>query len=288
MSVTVESHNGTFCGKVDGVDLTAPPSQELVQQIKGFLAEYPVLYFGKQALTDEQQMAFASNFGVLMVNQYPELGGKEDGSKRLIDIATIDEETGEAFAPDSIRARMGAANFFWHADGSHQLVATRYTILSARILPTTPPDTEYADMRIAWEALPETEKAKLEGLVVEHSVFYARAKTGFGKEDFSERSRQLQPPVERPLVYTNPISGRKCLYLSASASQIVGKPLDEGRKILEDLYEYATQPQFRYNHKWQPDDVVMWDNFSVMHRATEYKGQEPRVLRWSGIQDLAA
>lgn len=288
MNVTVKSHNGTFCGKVEGVDLTVSPSIERVKQIKRFLAEFPVLNFGAQSLSDEQQMAFADNFGTLMVNQYPELGGKEDGSKRLIDIATIDEETGETFAPDSTRARMGAANFFWHADGSHQLVATRYTILSARILPTTPPDTEYADMRKAWDALPDTEKKKLDGLMVEHSVFYARAKTGFGKEDFSERSRQLQPPVVRPLVYTNPISGRKCLYLSASASQIIGMPLDEGRKILEDLYEYATQPQFRYSHAWQPFEVVMWDNFSVMHRATEYNGAEPRVLRWSGIQDIAA
>jgi alpha-ketoglutarate-dependent 2,4-dichlorophenoxyacetate dioxygenase len=282
MNISARSINGSFAGEVQGVDVAAGVSPEDIEKIKVLISQYPVLCFRNQRLTDEQQMRFASSFGPLLVNQYAELGGREDGSKQTIDIATVDEN-GVPIEPQSMRGMMNAANALWHTDGSHSNPPVRYTILSARNLPKDPPDTEYANMRKAWDDLPAARKAELDGLLVEHSILVSRAKMGMKASDFTERAVKMQPPTNQPLVRTDPISGRKSLYLASHASHIVGRPLEEGRKVIEELYAFATEPSRRYSHKWLPYDLVMWDDFSTMHRATPYDRTEPRILRWAGV-----
>jgi alpha-ketoglutarate-dependent 2,4-dichlorophenoxyacetate dioxygenase len=219
-----------------------------------------------------------------MLNQYPELGGSQVDSQPFIDIGTTDSATGVRIDPKSRRGMMNAANALWHTDGSHSNPPMQYTILSARTLPTHPPDTEYADMRLAWDGLPDTRKAQLDGLMVEHNVLVSRARMGMKPEDvMSEETQNASPPAIHPLVRTDPISGRKSLYLASHASHIIGRPVAEGRKLIDELYEFATQPQYRYSHQWRPGDVLMWNDLTSMHRATEYNGSEPRILRWSGI-----
>lgn len=163
----------------------------------------------------------------------------------------------------------------------------RLTALSARTLPRVPPDTEYADLRAAYEALPAALRARIDGLSAVHSILYSRTKMGMKPEDFDPGLLASRPPVVHPLVRTHPRNGRKNLYLASHASHIVGMPEDEGRALIEELTAHATRPGFVYAHKWQAHDLVMWDDSWTMHRSTPYSGSEPRILRWSGVLELA-
>jgi alpha-ketoglutarate-dependent 2,4-dichlorophenoxyacetate dioxygenase len=141
-------------------------------------------------------------------------------------------------------------------------------------------------MRAAYDALSAARKAGIDGMKVEHSIFYSRSKMGMKMADWTEDAFKKRPPVVHPLVRTNPLTGRKSLYLASHASHIIGLPVDTGRALIEELTEHATQRRFVYAHKWAPDDFVMWDDRWTMHRATPYDGDDARVLRWSGVLEL--
>jgi len=280
--LTVTRIAGSFAGEVSGLDLTKDLDRETVAQIRSFIGEFPVLCFRDQPLDDARQKHFAAAFGPLLVNELPELGGKADGSEHLLNVATVNAE-GETIAPDSIQGKMAAANLLWHTDGSQLNPPVRFTTLSARILPSSPPPTEYADMREAWDRLPSATRQSLEGLEVEHDILVSRAKTGMTADQFEpETLRKLKPTVQ-PLVRTNQHTGRKALYLASHASHVIGRPVEEGRALIENLTQHATDPAYVYRHQWQPGDLMMWDDFATMHRGTEYDGREPRFLRWCGV-----
>jgi alpha-ketoglutarate-dependent 2,4-dichlorophenoxyacetate dioxygenase len=160
-------------------------------------------------------------------------------------------------------------------------------LCTGRTLPSVPPDTEYADMRAAWADLPASLQQEIAGLKVEHSIAWSRGLLGRANDSFSDESLKRRPPVVHPLVRTHPVTGRCSLYLSGHASHVVGWPFERGRKLLDELTAHATQRQYVYAHKWQPHDLLMWDDSSSMHRALPYEGAEPRVLRWSGVRELA-
>ncbi|MGH7317304.1 MAG: TauD/TfdA dioxygenase family protein, partial [Candidatus Rokuibacteriota bacterium] len=140
-------------------------------------------------------------------------------------------------------------------------------------------DTEYADMRAAYDALPEDEKARLERLRVHHSIAYSRQTLGF---EFSESEQDALKGAVHPLVRTIPRSKRRSLYVASHASRIIEWPVPEGRLLLRDLIEHATQPEFVYRHQWRVGDLVIWDNRATMHRArpfddTRYRRELRRV-----------
>lgn len=176
----------------------------------------------------------------------------------------------------------------WHTDGSQNQPPIRITALHARVLPPAPPPTEYADMCAAWDALPASRQKELDGLVVEHSIFWSREKMGISMSDFSEDTLATRKPVLHPLVRTHPISGRKSLYLASHASHVIGWPLEKGRALIEELTEFATQPQFTYSLQWNPNDLAMWDDSWTMHRSTPYSEPHPRVMRWCAVRELEA
>jgi alpha-ketoglutarate-dependent 2,4-dichlorophenoxyacetate dioxygenase len=166
------------------------------------------------------------------------------------------------------RRRMYAlGNRLWHTDASFQDPPGRYSMLSARVVPSVDADTEFADTRAAYDALDSATKTKLEGLRAHHSIAYSREVLGF---EFSEREREQLKGAIHPLVRTNPRTRRRSLYLASHASRIVDWPIPEGRLLLRDLIEHATQPQFVYRHAWRPGDLVIWDNLATMHRGKPY------------------
>jgi alpha-ketoglutarate-dependent 2,4-dichlorophenoxyacetate dioxygenase len=140
-------------------------------------------------------------------------------------------------------------------------------MLSARVVPPVAADTQFADMRAAYDALPEDKKAALEGLVVHHSIAYSRATLGF---DFTEEEKKSLPGAYHPLVRSSAETGRKSLYLASHASMIVGWPVPEGRMLLRELIEHATRSEFVFGHAWRVGDLVIWDNRTTMHRATSF------------------
>lgn len=278
----VERIGNSFAGRVTGLNIAAGVSPEELAQVEQFLAQYPVLCYPDQPLTDEQQTAFVHALGPAFEAPYGEVARAENNNPKLIDVANV-EQDGAPIAKGSSKAKFLDANLLWHTDGSYSQRPIRVTSLSARTLPTHPPDTEYADMRAAWDALPQDMKRRCEGLVVEHSMYHSRRKMGMDASEFSEEFRKTFGTVHQPLVRTHAISGRTSLYLASHAGGIVGWPQAEGLQLIEELIEFATRPEFVYAHKWRPRDLMMWDDSCTMHRATPYDGAEPRMLRWASV-----
>jgi alpha-ketoglutarate-dependent 2,4-dichlorophenoxyacetate dioxygenase len=167
----------------------------------------------------------------------------------------------------------GLGNRLWHTDASFQDPAGRYSMLSAKVVPPVDADTEYADMRVAYDTLPEEEKARLEGLRVHHSIAYSRQTLGF---EFSESEQDALKGAIHPLVRTIPRSKRRSLYVASHASRIIDWPVPEGRLLLRDLIEHATRPEFVYRHQWRVGDLVVWDNRATMHRARAFDDAKHR------------
>jgi alpha-ketoglutarate-dependent 2,4-dichlorophenoxyacetate dioxygenase len=158
-------------------------------------------------------------------------------------------------------------------------------MLYAHHVPTSGGETEFADLRAAWDALPDKTKAEIEGLVASHHIAYSRSQIGFTELLFGER--QVLPPVPQRLVRIHPGSGRETLYLASHASHILGLPVPEGRLLLRDLIEFATQRQFVYSHHWQKGDLVIWDNRCTMHRGRPFDENQTRDLRRVTTRDAA-
>ena len=236
--------------------------------IRAGMDEYGVLVFRDQPLSDEDQLAFAQRFdGRLHAKTGAAVIGKSRlGNEALTDISNVDE-AGEILRTDDRRRAYGLGNRLWHTDASFQDPPGRYSMLHARVVPPVAADTEFADMRAAYDELEPGIKQKLEGLSAHHSIAYSRQTLGF---EFSAAEEQLLKGAVHPLVRTNPRSGRRSLYLASHASRIVGWPVPEGRLFLRDLIEHATQPRFVYRHSWRVGDLVIWDNLATMHRGRPF------------------
>lgn len=282
MAIEFTPIGANFGAQVQGADLKRGITPSDVEKIEDALANFGVLVFREQRIGDDEQQAFIQQFGPPVVTKLKEIAS---GHPHFYDISTVDEE-GNSIPQDSARGMYLLANLLWHTDGSQNQPPIRVTALHARILPPTPPNTEYADMRAAWDALPASRQRELEGLSVEHSIFWSREKMGMKASDFSEETRRERTPVTHPLVRFNERTGRKSLYLASHASHVIGWPLEQGRALIEELMEFATQPQFVYSHAWSSSDLVMWDDSWTMHRATPYKDKAPRQMRWCGVREL--
>jgi alpha-ketoglutarate-dependent 2,4-dichlorophenoxyacetate dioxygenase len=258
----------TFVAEVSPVDLRQVHDAETLAEIRAGMDEHAVLVFRGQPFTDDQQLAFAERLDGRLHTKTgtAALGLNRLGNDALVDISNLDEH-GDITTPDNRRRAYGLGNRLWHTDASFQDPPGRYSMLSAKVVPPAGADTEYADMRAAYDALPAATKARLEGLRVHHSIAYSRQTLGF---EFSpEEAGRLEGAVH-PLVRTIPRSRRRSLYLASHASRIVDWPVPEGRLLLRELIEHATQPEFVYRHAWAVGDLVIWDNRATMHRARPF------------------
>ena len=278
MAITIEQTGPCFAGRVTGVGATQPLTAAEMAAIEAGMDRYGVLVFPGQQLTDEQQMAFTLNFGALEDTK----GGNvtKPGQNRLppgmADVSNLDRD-GKPLARDDRRRMFNLGNQLWHSDSSFRATPAKYSILSGRVVSTSGGNTEFADMRAAYDALDEATKREVEDLVCEHSLIYSRGALGF--EELSAEERAMFTPVRQRLVRTHPVTGRKSLYLSSHAGAIVGWPVPEARSFLRDLNEHAVQPQFVYVHRWQPFDLVMWDNRQTMHRVRRFDAGQVRDMR---------
>ena len=260
-----------FAGDVTGIDLTKPLTATQVAAIEAGMDEFAVLVFHDQNFDDDTQLAFSRNFGELEISSGGEMAKPEDRRLKLemADISNLDRNSKLRGADDRIRLN-ALGNRLWHSDASFRAVPAKYSLLSARVVPGTGGNTEFADMRAAYDALDDATKAQIEGLVTEHSNVYSREIIGFPKEDYGAHNQDKLRPVRQSLVRTHPVTGRKSLYLSAHIGTIVGWPMPEARAFIRDLTEHATQPCFVHAHVWRPRDLVIWDNRTTMHRARRY------------------
>ena len=287
MAIELTPLHPTLGAELRGVDLTRPVEPEIFAEIEAAFNRHGILVFPEQPVTDEQQLAFSRLFGQLEVN--PNYAGAKMRLRAdLADISNLDAE-GRVLGRDDRRNLFTRGNQLWPTDRSFKHVPAKCSLLSARELPVPGPmgggETEFADLRAAWDALPETKKRELDGLVVEHSIFRSRSQIGFA--DFNDEIFKQLPPVPQALVRHHRYSGRTSLYLASHASHIIGWPVEEGRALIEELVVFATQSQFVYRHRWTVGDLVIWDNRCTMHRGRPYDDTQRRVLHRTTVSDRA-
>jgi alpha-ketoglutarate-dependent 2,4-dichlorophenoxyacetate dioxygenase len=274
-----------FFGEVTGVDLRTPLTAAEVAAIEAGMDRFAVLRFRDQPIDDAQQLAFARNFGPLELATGDIVQGAERRLPMEInDISNLDK-LNRVMARDDRKRLFSLGNMLWHSDSSFKATPAKYSLLSARVIPSSGGNTEFADMRAAWDALDEETRALVRDLVCEHSQLYSRGSLGF--TDFTDEERARFAPVPQRLVRRHPVTGRLSLFLASHAGAIRGWPVPEARMLLRDLTEHATERRFVVVHEWRAHDLIMWDNRVTMHRARRYPADQVRDLHRVTVADSA-
>jgi len=256
--------NPLFGVEILDVDASKPIDPAVFAEMRTALDVHGVLLLRGQDLDDPKQIAFSELFGRL------EPTGKANPAVGTVFArqSNLDIETGTVIPPEDRRMRYQKGNYLWHTDSSFKPIPSLCSLLSARIVPPEGGNTEFADTRAGYDALSPEIKAKLEGLVAEHSLVYSR-----GTVDPTSLTAEMKaelPSVRQAMVRINPVTGRKSVYVGAHASHVIGWPIEEGRSFIRMLTEHTTQPRFCHSHAWREGDIVIWDNRSMLHRATAY------------------
>ncbi|MFK7966012.1 MAG: TauD/TfdA dioxygenase family protein [Burkholderiaceae bacterium] len=274
MTLTIRKLHPSFAGEATGVRLRDLQDEQTLAQIRQAVDQYAVLVFPDQDLDDDSHLAFAKRLdGVIHAKPGARVVAKNRfGNEALTDISNLGAE-GEILETSDRRRLYGLANRLWHTDASFENPPGRYSMLYAYVVPPVRADTQFADMRSAYDALDDSMKARLEGLRAHHSIAYSRQTLGF---EFSAEEANVLKGVWQPLVREFPDQNRRSLYLASHASKIDGLPVPEARLLLKDLMEHATQAQFVYTHEWQERDLVIWDNRATMHRGKAFDDQKHR------------
>lgn len=286
MPLQVRQIHEHFVGEATGLDLSRPLDRAAIDAVNTAMDRYAVLVFRDQPLTQTQQVDLAKSFGPLDMG-LKKLKKQPDrlDHAELADMSNV-ADGGGIVARDSRKIVGNIANQLWHSDSSFQQPAARYSMLAAVQVPPSGGDTEFADLRAAYDALPDETRREIDGLEAEHYALHSRFL--LGDTDYTEEQKAALPPVFWPLVRTHPGSGRKILFAGIHARSIKDWTVAEGRMLLMDLLEHATQPQFVYAHKWRPNDLVIWDNRSTLHRGRRFDLSQPRELRRATTLDVDA
>ncbi|MFN0072402.1 MAG: TauD/TfdA dioxygenase family protein [Chloroflexota bacterium] len=274
-----------FVGEASPIDLCTVRDSETLAAIRAGMDRYGVLVFHDQTFNDAEQLDFAARFdGPLLANSGASAVSRSRfDNDALTDISNLDED-GELLRSDDRRRMYRLGNRLWHTDASFQDPAGRYSMLHAREVPSVRADTEFADLKSAYDALDDETKELIANLRAHHSIAYSRQRLGF---EFSEAEAAKLAGAVHPLVRTNPRTGRQSLYIASHASRVIDWPLPEGRLLLADLMDHATSTAFRYTHQWRKGDLVIWDNLATMHRGLRYDDTRyRRELRRVTTQDL--
>jgi alpha-ketoglutarate-dependent 2,4-dichlorophenoxyacetate dioxygenase len=277
--ISIRQIHPVFAGEVTGLDCRVPLTPQQVAAIEAGMDQYAVLVLRDQKLSDQQQIDFTRQFGELEGYNTPGHVRKQTDSRLgpgIADFSNLDK-TGNIMSEQDRVWFFKLGDRLWHSDSSFRPVPAKYSLLSGRIIPSWGANTEFADMRAAYDALDDRTKAEIEDLVCEHSLLFSREAIGF--TDLTEQERLAFRPVRQRLVRTHPVTGRKSLFLSAHAGAIVGWTVPEARMFLRDLTEFATKDRFVYSHEWRVDDLVIWDNRTTMHRARRFARDEIRDVR---------
>jgi alpha-ketoglutarate-dependent 2,4-dichlorophenoxyacetate dioxygenase len=283
MSLSIRPLHPSIGAEVRGIDLRQPLSPAEIAAIEAGMDRHAVLVFPEQEIDDDQQVAFSRNFGEIELSVAGDLQKPEE--KRLgiafADVSNLDR-LNAIKARDDRHRLFALGNRLWHSDSSFRVVPARYSLLSGRIVPARGGNTEFADMRAAYDALEPALRAQAEELVCEHSMIFSRAQLGF--TELSAAEREMCRPVRQRLVRTHPVTGRKSLFLSAHIGGIVGWPVPEARDFIRELTEHATQRCFVHAHVWRAYDLVIWDNRQTMHRVRPFADTvEKRDMRRTTI-----
>jgi alpha-ketoglutarate-dependent 2,4-dichlorophenoxyacetate dioxygenase len=285
MPLTIYPITPSFAAEIGDVDLSQPLDAETVATIKQAFWDYGVLIFPAQELNEEQHINFARYIGLIE----PAIGAYRPDVKlrlraEIADVSNLNSRN-EIWGEKSKVRALQLGNRLWHTDSSFKYLPARASLLYARSIPPFGGHTEFADMRAAYDALPNETKRSLDGLIAEHALAYSRRRTGF---TLGEADQKELPPVPQMMVRTIPENGRRSLYIASHIGRIFGMPDAEAMALVDQLVAHATQRQFLYTHRWRVHDLVMWDDRCTMHRGTEFDDLHwRRDMHRATVSDIA-
>ena len=275
MSISINPLEGLTLGAII-TDIRLPElDEDTWDEIHRAFLEYSVLIFPNQHLTEKQQDDFAIRFG-----ETEKLFPEQQGSTIPISNQKPD---GSLVQPEDQGYKLLRGNEGWHTDSTYMPLASKAAMLLAIEVPETGGETEFADMRAAWDDLDSHKKAELETLSAYHSLYYSQERAGFKHKTDNIYGLHDKGAPLRPVIKTHPETGRKSIYTGRHAYGIPGMTEENSKKFLENLMKDACQTPRTYKHKWTVGDLVVWDNRCVMHRARPYDESQPRVLRGARI-----
>lgn len=274
-----------FAARAEGVDLRKPLTDKQKADIKAAMDRYAVVVFPGQLMSDDEQAAFALQFGE--IEDTPTLVDQERrriANMKINDISNLGPD-GKIWAADDRRRMYNLGNLLWHSDSSFKPTPAYWSMLQARVIPPVGGNTEFLDTRVAWDHLPQETKAEIKDLIAYHSLIYSRAQLGF--EAFSPEEQERCTPVPQRLVRLHQESGRLAVYLSAHIGALEGWQRPEALALINHLTEFATQREFVYAHQWSVGDLVIWDNRCTMHRGVRFEDKKyPRDMRRVTLEDV--
>jgi|TARA_B100002051_G_scaffold275441_1_gene319516 alpha-ketoglutarate-dependent 2,4-dichlorophenoxyacetate dioxygenase len=281
--VQVTPVQGDFVAVVDNVDLAYPLNDDEFAAVEMAFETYGVIVFPAQDITDDQQIAFSRRFGPLepSVRRHR---NRAVSNVFLSDISNVGSD-GQIMAEKSEAMSYNRGNQLWHSDSSFKEIPSKASLLSAREVPPSGGETEFADMRAAWDTLSAEKQVEISDLVAQHSLAYSRATMGYDAgEKFMDVEKSEVPPVPQPLIRVSPVTGRKSLYVGSHAAYVDGMDRNAGRTLLDGLLAHAAEDRFIYIHNWAAFDLVMWDNRCINHRGRPWQSQKHRrVMRRTTI-----
>ncbi len=272
MAPTITPTGSTLGAVVTGVELRGIDDDSFAA-IEEAWHRHAVLVFPGQDLDDEAHVAFTRRFGALERNV---VAGNVGDNPETIVLSNLKQD-GSLWQPESEHGLFLQGNSYWHTDSSFKRVPAKASILRAVRLPSRGGETEFADMRAAYDELDAALQARLDGSIAVHSYAWSQSRVG-GMKALSEDEWSAVPPVEHPVIRTHPATARKNLYLGRHASHLKGEDVERSRRLLQSLCEAACRPPRTYKHRWRPGDLVLWDNRCVLHRGHGYPGDEARVM----------
>ena len=282
MTLEIKRLHPHFFAEVSGVDLTQSFGAEILTEIQEAFAQHAVLLFRDQAFDDVSQIAFTSRIGPLERNIGGTLSSAKFGNEHpeISKLSNVGSD-GKTFEKGSDGAEFLKGNSSWHTDSSFKVIPALGSALSARVVPPKGGETQYCDMRAAYDALDGETKTLIEKSTAVHSFLYSSGK--ISANILTDEEKEALPPVEHPMVRIHPQTKRRAIYAGRHASHILGMPEAEGRSLIAKLNNFATQPEFVHTHKWQAHDLVMWDNRMVMHRGRPYEARYKRIMHRTTI-----
>jgi alpha-ketoglutarate-dependent taurine dioxygenase len=274
MAPTVTPTNATLGAVVTELEL-ARMDGPTWKAVEDAYHQHGVLIFPGQHLTEAEQIAFALRFGEMeLLAADPEMKAVAISNQK---------PDGTVYAPDEHRFKSLRGNEGWHTDSSYMPLAAKASVLSAQVVPPSGGETEWADMRAAYDALDEATRRRIAGLSAHHSLYHSQAMIGHVVKPGAGYGFHTKGAPLRPLVKVHPVTGRPALFIGRHAHDIPGLDPAESEKLLADLVDFACRPPRVHTHRWQPGDVVIWDNRCVLHRARPYDYAQPRVLRHTRV-----
>ncbi|NQV56234.1 MAG: TauD/TfdA family dioxygenase [Rhodospirillales bacterium] len=288
MSISIEKQHPLFAAELSGIDVGADITPEIIAAVENAVDQFAVVIMPGQDITDEQQIEFARHFGPRESPAIAASGFAEKGHRLpqyLFDASNLGLDN-EILPPGHARREMRAADRLWHTDSSFNPLPTKWSMLSARIIPPEGGNTDFADARAAYDALDENMKERIEELVAEHSLWHSRKKGGL--KTVTNAQEQGLPPVTHRVVRQIPGTERKAYMAGAHARRIIGMDEAEGAALLQELTDFATRPEFVYSHQWRTNDLVIWDNRCTLHRGTPFDDEKfKRDMRRTTIDEFA-